>query len=268
MKKPVQRFGFILAVLVTALLLASSALAVFLTPQKISTSTDDTILPQVVTDNLGYIHSVWMEADVNWTSPNPGIFYSRWNGDIWSTPLKISANTTGFADSPSLAVDSQRLIHVVYADDTGLSAGSTRIRYTRRNTDGTWTTPETLPHPATLNWGWNPKITVDTNDNLHVVYVVNDNSSFGGTFYYTSNDGTGWTTPVTVSYDTDGVTPLLNTQWSDLYADTAGGVHGIFWDWGKGIFYRELTGGTWGTPFNVTTAKDVVTCFWVPGEVE
>ena len=257
MKKPARKLTFVLAVLAAVLLFANSAFAAFTPPKKISSSTNDTILPQLLTDNLGYIHLVWMEADVNWSSPNAGIFYSRWNGDTWSTAEKISVNTTGFADSPALAVDSQRWVHAVYADDTGFPAGSTRIRYTRRESDGTWTTPATLPHPATLNWGWNPKIAVDTNDNLHVVYVVNDNSSFGGTFYYTSNDGTGWTTPTIVSYDTDGVTPLLNTQWADLFADKQGNVHAIFWDWNKGIFYRKLTGGTWGTPFNVTSAKDV-----------
>src|SRR3989338_3532252 len=77
-------------------------------PVKISTSTNATVFPQVVSDSNGYLHMTWMEvADFNspwWGEQNPGILYSRWNGDAWSAPFKISENS-GFAEMSTLAVD-------------------------------------------------------------------------------------------------------------------------------------------------------------------
>src|SRR3990170_2030843 len=54
-------------------------------PVKISTSSFDTVYPQIVTDGSGYLHLLWMEVTSDWGGyANPGILYSRWNGDTWS----------------------------------------------------------------------------------------------------------------------------------------------------------------------------------------
>ena len=77
-------------------------------PITISNSQNDTLYPQTVTDTSGYLHAVWMDVEPGkiWARhQNPGIFYSRWNGDIWSTPVSIS-NNTGFAEMPSISSDS------------------------------------------------------------------------------------------------------------------------------------------------------------------
>lgn len=231
----------------------------FTDTKKISNSGNDTVLPQLATDSSGYIHSVWMDVVENdWGWQNDGIFYSRWDGDVWSAPISISANTGFFAENPSVAVDSTNQVHVVYDDDTELGDYLTKIRYTKRNTDGSWTTPITLPHPVIdFDYAWNSQVAVDSSDTVHVIYVVHDNSSYGGSFYYTQNSGAGWSAPVLFGYDTDGATPLVNTTWGGLFADKNGRVHAVYWDWGQGIFYREYITGSWSTPVNITTADDI-----------
>ncbi|MEK9176358.1 MAG: hypothetical protein AAB520_02875, partial [Patescibacteria group bacterium] len=86
-------------------------------PVKISNSSNDVINPATVADSKGYLHVVWQELTPGqvWTGVNPGIYYSRWNGDTWSTPLKISENTD-FAENPAIAVDSNNTVHVVWDD--------------------------------------------------------------------------------------------------------------------------------------------------------
>lgn len=235
-----------------------SAQAAYTPPQKLSTSSFDTIVPMMVPDIDGYLHLVWMEADEDWSRPNPGIYYSRWNGDTWSTPLKISQNTTGFAEDPSIAIDNNKIAHVVYVDDTGLSTGESRAYYIKRQTNGTWTTPTLLPHPAIpFHHAFGARIAVDTANNLHVIYSINDNPTKGGSFYYTKFNGTSWSTPILVSYNTDGTTPILDTTQGDLYADKQGNIHAVFWDWYTGVFYRKLSGDSWSTPFLISGAPDV-----------
>src|SRR3989338_5057807 len=109
-------------------------------PVKISTSSNATVYPQIVTDSNGYLHIAWMEV-ANDTSiwggfQNPGILYSRWNGDTWSSPLKISENT-GFAEIPSIAVDSANTIHVAWDDET-YGSGLSKVAYKTRTASGTW----------------------------------------------------------------------------------------------------------------------------------
>ena len=98
-------------------------------PVKISNSANATVFPQVVADSNGYLHIAWMEVadDTSiWGGfQNPGILYSRWNGDTWSTPLTISENT-GFAEIPSIAADSANTIHVTWDDET-YGAGLSKV---------------------------------------------------------------------------------------------------------------------------------------------
>ena len=82
----------------------------------ISNSSNDSLFPTVVADNKGYLHMAWQEYTGNFDT-NPGIFYSRWNGDTWSAPINISGNT-GFADNVSITTDSSRTVHFAWNDDS------------------------------------------------------------------------------------------------------------------------------------------------------
>jgi len=260
MKSRLKLVIFLIAYFTCFSLLISPSLAAWSTPIKISTSANNVVIPQLTTDTKGYIHAVWEEVDpVDWWAwPNPGIFYSRWDGDIWSAPLKISPDpSTGFADNPAIAADANDLAHIVYADDTyGPSEWASRIAYTKRNADGSWTTPVQLPDPplAGFEYTWNPKIAVDTVNNLHVSFMATD--GYINSIYYSKWEGADWSAPELVSY-TEAMDQVIDTQWSTIRGDKLGNVHLIYWSWGQGIFYRQLTGGAWSTPAQVTPDPDV-----------
>lgn len=260
-KKLRRKLFFILFTFLLLVFPTPPTRAAYTLPEKISTATsptDSTIYPQMVPDIDGYLHLVWMETDLWWTRPNPGIFYSRWDGDTWSTPLKISRDTPSFSLIPSLTTDSNKIVHVVFEDDSEIGGYRTRIQYTKRDQNGQWSTPTPLPHPATLYVASSAKITADPSNNLHVVYGVIDDFTRGGSLYYTKHDaGTQtWSDPIRISYDTDGTTPTLDSQWGEIQADKQGNVHVMYWDWQKGIFYRKLSGGNWSTPVKVVETTE------------
>ena len=219
-------------------------------PVKISTSTNQTVFPQTVADSNGYLHLVWMEVATEteiWGGhQNPGIFYSRWNGDTWSAPLKISENT-GFAEIPSIAADGTDTIHVTWDDETYGASG--RVAYKTRSSGGTWSTIETLPIPTGALFGWNSRVATDNTNAPHVAF--SSGSLAGDSIYWTKKVSGAWSAPELVSKDAAG-NNITDTQWSDLRQDNSGNIHLIYQSWGQGVFYRKYSGGTWSTPILVS----------------
>src|SRR3989338_7857023 len=119
--------------------------------RQISDGLNTAIVPSVTTDANGYLHAVWMEIDPaieDWWNgiENPGIYYSKWNGDIWSTPVKISNNTAKSAAMPAIAADSNNNLHVVW-DEQYYNSETTnpegQIMYSTSSDGGTtWSTPD------------------------------------------------------------------------------------------------------------------------------
>lgn len=231
-------------------------------PVKISNSSNATVFPQIVADSNGYLHITWMEV-ANDTSiwggfQNPGILYSRWNGDTWSAPLTISANT-GFAEIPSIAADSANTIHVVWDDET-YGAGLSKVAYKTRTASGTWSAIETLPTASGTGYNWNSRVAIGTSNVPNVVYSGIETDGSGSALYWTRKEVGGWTTPQLISQDTTN-TDRSTCEWSDLRAASSGNLHLIYWcsalgPFTGGIFYRTYT-GTWSTPIEITTAFDI-----------
>lgn len=229
-------------------------------PIKISTSTNATTFPQLVADSKGYLHMVWMEVTsdaVRWggtTHANPGILYSRWNGDNWSAPLKISENT-GFAEIPSIAVDSNDNVYATWDDETYGSGG--RVAYTTRTpgSAGTWSAIETLPLPTGGIFGWNSRVALDAANTPHVVFSSAVPGS-GDSIYWTQKVSGAWTAPELVSKNSSD-TNLTDCQWPWLKQENDGTVHLVYWCWSAGIWYRSFSSGTWSTPFQISSAGNI-----------
>jgi len=262
MKKKFLALFFLIVVIIPLLIPVPFVYALG-SPTKISTTTtDDTVFPQTVTDSKGYLHMVWMEVlpidcsgfdctNVWGSYQNSGIFYSRWNGDTWSAPLKISENT-GFAQLPSTAVDSADTVHVVWNDTSYAGDGLQSVVYKTRNSSGTWSTIEVLARPSgTLN-SWSARVAADNTNIPHIVF----NANTGGnkdSIYWTRKVSGVWTTPELISKDASN-NNITDTQFSDFRSDTSGNLYLTYWSWSKGIFYRKYSGGTWSTPFQVKDA--------------
>src|SRR3989338_378638 len=197
---------------IVLLVLSSSSVKALGDPVKISDSIYATTAPQVVTDSSGYLHIVWMEVqDENkiWGKhQNPGIFYSRWNGDVWSAPLKISENTN-FAEIPSITADTNDTVHVVWDDETYGSSG--RVAYKTRDSAGNWSAIEPLIPPTGTFNGWNSRFVIGSADVPNVVF--SSSSPTGDSIYWSQNISGTWTSGILVSKDASD-NDLTDCQWS------------------------------------------------------
>jgi hypothetical protein len=221
-------------------------------PVNISASSNDAIYPQVLSDSKGYLHAVWMEFDPSGPASSSGIYYSRWNGDTWSVPLKISENT-GWAEIPSIAVGSDDTVHVAWGDDSYSPDNMPRVAYRTRSFDGTWSSIETLTLPASTVLGRLPSLAVDASNNPHVSFMAVADNFFDSSIYWTKKSGGSWITPELVSKNASDQT-LTNDQWSIQSNDSSGNIHLIYWDYQGGIFYRKYT-TSWSSPLSLATGN-------------
>lgn len=199
---------------------------------------------------------VWQELTPgqHWSGFNPGIYYSRWNGDAWSGPLKISQNT-GFAEIPSIAADATDTVHAIWDDETYGGDGLARVAYKTRDSAGTWSEVETLPTPSGTIVNWNSRIAIGTANVPNVAFTGNTDG-YKDSIYWSSKVSGSWTTPVLVSLNASDAV-IMNTQWSDLRSDSSGNLYLIYWSFTQGIFYRKYNGTSWSTPFSITSAPDI-----------
>lgn len=237
-------------------------------PIKISTSSNDVINPVTVTDSTGYLHAVWQELTPEqvWTGVNPGIYYSRWNGDTWSTPLKISENTD-FASNPSIAVDSNNNIHVVWDDATygqcsnggnppcQQNSGLPIIAYKTRSSAGVWSSITTLPIPTGTIVSRFARVAINSANEPNVFFTANTNGN-QDSIYWTRFTASAWTTPQLVSQNASSA-DITDSQWVDVKNDNVGNIHLVYWSFGQSLFYRKLTNNVFSTPFQINTSGNM-----------
>jgi hypothetical protein len=169
----------------------------------------------VVGDDSGNVHLVTAESP--WIDPAHGIspdwttelYYWRWHIDdtnnmgwnieeeqLTSDPLSIHRN-------PDMACDSEGNVHIVYSfnDDAGTSDYG--IGYCRITFDAYGDISSINNSPIVSDGTGvlcdSPDITVDDNDNLHVVFQHDGGASNNWNVYYTTKQPqSGWSTPVLV----------------------------------------------------------------------
>jgi hypothetical protein len=192
--------------------------------------------PAIAIDSSDNIHVVWHDNSTAYTD----IFYlkSTDGGATWSSKRLTFNSSDSF--SPSIAVDSNNHIHVVWDDFT---PGTNDIYY-KKSTDGgtTWSTKR-------LTWtssnSHEPIIASDKNDNLHVVWTDYTPGNFE-VFYKKSTDGG-------VSWSTKRLTWNMGGSWYPTIAfDSSGNIHLVWHDETPGnyeIYYKKSTtgGASWST---------------------
>lgn len=226
------------------------------TVTKISTSSNDVINPVTVTDSDGYLHAVWQELTPGqvWTGVNPGIYYSRWNGDTWSAPLKISENTD-FASNPGIAVDSSDTVHVVWDDATYSGDGLPNVVHKTRSSTGTWSSIEVLTRPAGTIAARFARVAINSTNEPNVFFTANTDGN-KDSIYWTRFTTGAWTTPQLISQNASS-SNITDSQWVDVKDDDAGSIHVVYWSFSQALYYRELTNNTFSTPFQVNTSGNM-----------
>lgn len=142
------------------------------------TSTGSSAKPSIAIDSDDNIHVVWADStnDLLSSGSDIDIFYRFYNPltETWSVEELVSSESTGYSMDPCLDVDSSGNIHVVWHDLTDYLGADTDadIFYKMRDPVGVWTTTSVLT-PLSTNNVDGPDLTIDSEDNIHVVYEDN-----------------------------------------------------------------------------------------------
>lgn len=218
-------------------------------------SSDNVFGPAISPDASGYIHAVWFETfPTGNNNPNPGIYYSRWNGDTWSTPDKISQNAA-YADYPTIATDTSNNVYTVWTDNT-YGNGFPRVAYRTRTpgNNGAWSSISVLPLANGQDTAQYPNIAIDNNTNPNVVFDENTPPSTDR-LYWTKLSSGNWSTPTLIGTDEDGNT-LNDVSWSSLKSDGSGNLHVAYWSISQGIFYKKYDGNSWSTTVKLSSVNE------------
>jgi hypothetical protein len=173
----------------------------------------------------------------------------------FSNATVISDDETLWNDAlswrPSIAVDSQGTLHVVWEDNTdglwGGGSSDSEIMYCNYTDAQGWSNATVISDDETL---WNdgnsytPEIDVDNSDNLHIVWKDATSGwwgSDGEIMYCNYTDAQGWSNATVISDDetlwNDG-----NSYSPDLAIDGSNNIH---------VVWHDTTDGWWGDDYEI-----------------
>ncbi|MEW6070832.1 MAG: sialidase family protein, partial [Candidatus Thermoplasmatota archaeon] len=155
---------------------------------RISNASGDSIHPSIAVDSKGCIHVVWQDSRTgDWK-----IYYarSRDKGEHWEE--KVVADLQGSDNTPSIIVDQNNVIHMVWSGAT-LEEPYTEVYYKNSTDEGnTWSKDVRLTYAPDDSHV--PKI-VAYGNTLHVVWSDKRSGDFE-IYYKRSDGGNNWTADV------------------------------------------------------------------------
>jgi len=190
----------------------------------------------------GDLHAVYVREVDGYDRP----CYARStdNGHTWTEEHVFTASTHGY--NPSIAVDSENNLHVVWDDDSGLM-------YAKYN--GTaWSEPiELADEIYDID---NPAIAIDANDNIHVVWNDYNGTSEYYQIRYIKYNGSAWGPVINLtSSSRDSIDPSIAIDYNNYIhiVWTEEDSSGIYQ-----IFYRRSTtsGESWDSIEQLTSESD------------
>lgn len=155
--------------------------------------------PSIAVDDSGNVHLIYLGK------AGTHIYYMKKNDISFTTPIEVPEGRVWSVNPPSLAVDKQGSIHITFK---GYSATDPwgDIFYIS-NSSGQFISQKI---PSNLGIEHEPTITVDSNNNPHIVF------NRYNTIYYTKNTGSGFL-PIQVigSGDIQAADPFIITDLND-----------------------------------------------------
>jgi hypothetical protein len=160
------------------------------------------------------------------------------------------------AVSPQLAVDGNRVVHLVWGAG---DYGNTGIYYVRRATDGRWSTPQDISQSSGEQHG-GQQLAIDKSGAVHVVWSRNDvpwSQSFQIYYARRGHDGT-WSAPQNIS-NTPG-----RSGSPQLAVEESGVVH-VAWTHeppngasSQAYYARRGSDGIWSSPISISFAGSLM----------
>ena len=156
-------------------------------------------------DSENMLHLAWKQQTKNISDTD--IYYmSKAIDEAWSSPLLISVNSTNYCSCPSITVDSDDSVHLIWTDNSPLnnSGSDTDMFYTKKTKQGDWMAIELMSTTSDTNTN-DPFIVTDKNNNVHIVWYEQISSQENSDIYYSNRlaDNT-WSLPILVSENCPG----------------------------------------------------------------
>lgn len=203
-------------------------------------------MPTLVADSEGYIHAVWMTRI---TTEIQGIYnalyYSRWDGLTWSTPVNIFYSTSSGYWMPQAATGPGDQIHLAFVNGGVLWYSHVLAR--EADQVKAWSTPIRLSDYGVTN----ASIAVSRDGVIRIAYT-----HFVGVkkeiYYLFSSDGENWSLPE----DILDVKSQTNDIISRIAVDENERIHVVIGETyfgGNAVYYLRSSdsGKTWSPPLVV-----------------
>ncbi len=223
--------------------------------------------PKIVIDNNDNIHVVWQdETDsfAEWGTDTEIMYVNYTIGKGWTNATVISDNTNNWNDgesiNPSIAVDNNENVHVVWEDSTDsiLEWGTDdEIMYTNYTTTSGWSNATVISDDNNRwNTGWseNPSIVVDKNDNIHVVWKDDTSSpdewGTDSEIMYVNRTGSVWSNATAISGIDINSWNTGSSSAPKIVSDDNTNLHVVWYDY---------TDGQWGTDAEIMYINCTIT---------
>jgi hypothetical protein len=210
----------------------------------------DVYYPKLICDFENNLH---MSVNISYGEYGR-IYYMKKQGNKWSDLIQISVDSLGNTWDHDMVVDKSGKVYLFFhANDI----------YYRTYNDSTLSDPINVTNLDQNNYkAFNPKITIDPENNLYLTYLLRDENVDVTEVYYSNFDGNVWSDPVNISHFEN--LPSLN---QDLVLDSQFQTH-VVWeqrltklDTVLGnptivsyyeIFYSTNKDGNWSVPENIS----------------
>ena len=206
------------------------------TIQRLTYNSGSSFKPAIAIDSNNHIHVVWYNEIMG----NSEIYYKKStdNGTTW-TIQRLTYNS-GYSYRPSIAIDSNNYIHVVWYDET---PADPEIYYKKSTDSGSSWATKRLTYSE--GGSYDPVIATDLNNQIHVTWQ--DNNPGNCEIYYklSIDSGISWITK-RISYTSD------NSHEPAITIDSNNHIHIVWMDYNPGnaeIYYKLSTdyGNHWNT---------------------
>ncbi len=226
----------------------------------------DSYDPAIVIDGNNTIHVIWMDTtDGLWGTDSEIMYVDYTVSTGWSNATVISDDYTlwnnGASGDPAIAVDKNNIIHAVWEDGSDGAWGIDEdIMYANFSAQSGWSNATVISDDYTLwnnGWSYDPKITIDRNESIHVVWFEDTNGVWGTDteiMHVNYTASTDWSNATVIS---DG---YAGSYWND--GDSFGSVISVDENNQIHVVWYDDTDGLWGTDTEIMYVKYTTQTGW------
>ncbi|MBN1216911.1 MAG: winged helix-turn-helix transcriptional regulator [Candidatus Lokiarchaeota archaeon] len=231
----------------------------------------NSVVPKIAIDHNEKLHAVWEDnSEGLWGTDYEIMYASSEDGISWSNTTVISDGYGGYfwnngsSYSPSITIDNNNKIHVVWYDYTegpwGGDYSDSEIMYVSSEDGISWSNATVISdgyggYYWNTGWSESPVIANDNNNKIYIIWSDYTEGIWGydqDIVYVSSIDGISWSN---VSLISDDLTDWNNRDSisPDIMIDNTNTLH---------VVWSDDTDGIWGTDREIMYASSIDGILW------